>query len=579
MMKVEEAVYNQFHVTLKDGYKYEDVKDKTKDIIGEKFITEVERKDQISEVMLREDIGMIAEIAYMFPVMFLTAAALVIIAIQKKLIDLQKTNIGVMKAMGYKNKILIKYYLKQALIIGCTGSIVAIVPSYYLSIYITKVYSELVYIPVLEFKFSIVTILIAIALSNIVALAATYIGIKQVLKISAAEAMRPASIDGIKFDPSKYMKKTWKKLKSDNRMVIRNIFRNKTRSIFSIICFMITFVLFASPIFLYNSVTYSQKSQYEYIQNFDYKINFTQPVDNKMVQEIIKTEGIDDYFEVVEVPIEINGKNNTRKLKLIGIEDGYKFNDINKDIQVKEDSLILPRNIASSLGLELNDSVEMKVTFEKEKKLQMKLTEVFDQNVGFSGYVNINEIRNILDIKDLTTCIYVKTDEDVFKENKSKLLDNPLVKRIDSTSQEKEEFITLLKLVNMFIAVMIIFGILMSFSSIYNSTMINIMERKREWGTLKVLGYSNKRIQKMNIKESIALAIISLVPSVIITNIVCYVLSILMSNDFFNTPFEMTVLTYVLPSILVLIISIISLFIYKYELKKIKVSDVIKIKE
>lgn len=71
-MKVEEAVYNQFHVTLKDGYKYEDVKDKTKDIIGEKFITEVERKDQISEVMLREDIGMIAEIAYMFPVLLLS---------------------------------------------------------------------------------------------------------------------------------------------------------------------------------------------------------------------------------------------------------------------------------------------------------------------------------------------------------------------------------------------------------------------------------------------------------------------------------------------------------------------------
>ena len=47
MMKVEEAVYNQFHVTLKDGYKYEDVKDETKDIIGEKFITEVERKDQL----------------------------------------------------------------------------------------------------------------------------------------------------------------------------------------------------------------------------------------------------------------------------------------------------------------------------------------------------------------------------------------------------------------------------------------------------------------------------------------------------------------------------------------------------
>ncbi|WP_414705285.1 FtsX-like permease family protein [Pseudobacteroides sp.] len=77
---------------------------------------------------------------------------------------------------------------------------------------------------------------------------------------------------------------------------------------------------------------------------------------------------------------------------------------------------------------------------------------------------------------------------------------------------------------------MILFGILMGFASVYNATMTNVIDRRREWGTLKVLGYTNNKILKINVKEVFWSYLISIIPSVAISSGVCYVLGILMSN-------------------------------------------------
>lgn len=569
--------YNQIHMTYKSGADSEKIKSEVENLLDKKFLFFTDRKDQISEVMAREDIGMISEIAYMFPIMFLFASSMVIVVMQKKMIDMQRTTIGVLKALGYKNSKIVAYFLKQGLILGTSGSVLAILPAYYLSIYITKVYCELVYIPISSFNFDIPVVGIAIVLSNFVALIASYFGVKVVLRINAAEAMRPAVTNKKNLEP---FKSIVRKMKSDNRMVYRNLFRNPARTLFVISCYVTAFVLFSCPLFLYETVIEAEESQYEYIQNYDYKIVFNSPMQVEEVDKLIKIKGLNNSNKFIEVPVEIKTENGNKKFRLIGVSiNDFKLNDGKQEYSIKNEGVILPKSIADSLKIKDNQDISIKLLSQKDKMLKSKLNETFDQYVGFSGYVNIAELEDILNVKNLVNGVYINISETDFDESRKQIEDHINVKRIDSVKQERAEFKTLLKLVNVFISVMILFGILMGFASVYNATMINVIDRRREWGTLKVLGYTNSKIVKMNVKEVFWSYLISIIPSVAISSGVCYVLGILMSNEFYTSPFVLDANMFIYPAILVFIVASVSTIIYYSNIKGIKTYEVIKIKE
>ena len=269
-------IFNQIHFKLNKNADIDAIEDIIDNKLGDRFIYFTAREDQISEVMAREDIGMIAEIGYMFPIMFLLAAALVIFVMQKKLIDLQRTTIGVLKAIGYNNGIIISYYIKQSCLLGTVGSGLSIIPSYYLSIYITKLYSNLVYIPISKFHFNWYVIGIAVLMSNFCSIGATLSSVKTLLTINAAEAMRTVSVN--ETNNNNPLQKLGKNLKSDNKMFVRNLVRSPLRTIFSIVCYIIAFTLFSAPIFLNHSVHFVENSQYRNIQYYDYKTVFKQPL-------------------------------------------------------------------------------------------------------------------------------------------------------------------------------------------------------------------------------------------------------------------------------------------------------------
>ena len=83
----------------------------------------------------------------------------------------------------------------------------------------------------------------------------------------------------------------------------------------------------------------------------------------------------------------------------------------------------------------------------------------------------------------------------------------------------------------------------------------------------------------MNVKEVFLSYLISIIPSIAISSGVCYVLGILMSNEFYTSPFVLDDNMFIYPAILVFIVASVSTIIYYSNIKGIKTYEVIKIKE
>jgi putative ABC transport system permease protein len=168
--------------------------------------------------------------------------------------------------------------------------------------------------------------------------------------------------------------------------------------------------------------------------------------------------------------------------------------------------------------------------------------------------MNLEELQSLTGTMDKTNSVLLKIDSLKDGEVKKELLKNNNISIIEGRQKNLDNFKKLMEFMYVFFIVMIAFGSLMGFSIVFNTTVINIMERKRELASLKVLGYSKKEIVSTVFKENILLGIFALVPGIIIGRIMCNVFAKQFSNDFFSIEVYVSPRTY--------IISVLSMFIF-----------------
>ena len=149
-----------------------------------------------------------------------------------------------MKSLGYSNKIIIWYYVLRTLLIGLVSSICAIPVGLFIGKLITSMYNKVLHIPTMEIKVYWGTIIYGVLFSVIFCVISAYVSVIKVAKTKPCEAMRIESSLNVK--PIFYQRYIvfGEKLSLVYKMSIRNLFRNKQRTIFTVLCIMVTIMLF-----------------------------------------------------------------------------------------------------------------------------------------------------------------------------------------------------------------------------------------------------------------------------------------------------------------------------------------------
>ena len=577
MLGLPDNFFNQLHLIYEENVNTAEVSIEIERILGDRFISYTERETQISAVLVQANIEMLADIAYMFPIMFLSAAALVIFVVQRKLIYAQKTIIGVMKAMGYSNQKLLLHYIKQSVLISTIASLLAIIPSYYLSIFVTNSYASLVYIPINDYHFNWYVIGVAVVISNLFSITASFFGVRSVIKMSAMEAMRPTTISTKTsnvqlFYPSK-------RLKLSSKLAIRNLSRNPIRSLFVIICYTIAFTLFSAPLFLHSSVRHVAYSQYSNIQSYDYQIVLNQPVSIQTATELIESYQLENTMLVLELPIRIENNGEYKLMRLIAFSDDYTLHDGRSNFDIPTNGILLPQVTVNQLSIDRDNEANLQLLDGSNQEFDFIYINSFRQFIGYTAYTRLDFLIDELGITEVVNAINVVDEELNFSEIRMDIELEALVSRVDSVETQRAEFNTLLGLVNIFVFFMTIFGLLMGGSSFYNATMINVLDKKKEWGILKILGYSNSQILKISIKEIFISLLVAIIPCVVFGTLTSYILGVLMGNQFYTSPFILEYGMFIYPLLFCLVLSVLSIGLYYLNIKAININDIAKTKE
>ena len=435
------------------------------------------------------------------PVLFLAIAVLTMITTMHRIAAKEKTQIGTLKALGYKNKRILAHYSSYALAIGIVGAALGIGVGYGFAYFIMNpsgsmgTYMDLSYWKLhMPFFCVVVTIAVLFALTLI-----GFLSVKSMLRGTAADALRPYAPKKMK-NLAIEKTKAWKKFSFGTRWNLRDVMRHKSRTLMSLIGILGCTVLMAGALGMNDTMNAFLTDYYDKAMNYSSRI-YVSSASEETVAEIAEKYAADAS---ASVGVEIGDKGVS--LDIYDIKhDKVRFLDKKGAlVPLRNDGAYLCRRIADEYKLKAGDTFTISpYGTDKEYTLKVNgviysssesvaITNAYAEACGVTGY---------------------KTDSLYTSAVKNVLLDDELTKNFEIQDKQSivESFETFTSLLNLSVTVLIAAAIVLGVVVLYNLGVMSYTERYREMATLKVVGFKDKKIAGLLIGQNMWVTVIGVI--------------------------------------------------------------------
>ena len=501
----------------------------------------VARKDQISELMLDSELKQLSSFATSAPLLFLTISTIILWIMLKRMVEHQRTQIGMLKAAGYTAWEVLRHYLSFALFVGVLGGALGSLGGFALSGYMVDMYRDFFTLPGLDNRFSREYFVSGMLLSVGFSLLAGFLGAKGVLGLAPAVAMQPPAPHSGKSIPIERIRPIWNALTVQGRMAMRNLWRSPARSLFTLSGVAMSFALMAAIFTFTDLFDVFVMDQFRYVQHYDLKASFLSPTDRgAAVSELARLDGVRLAEPLLEVPVVLSKAHRSKSTVLIAnAPDARLYTVVDKDnkpVAMPGDGIILSIPLAEKLEASVGDVLELESPYQRNDDLRVAVTAIIPQYISQNAYMSQNAIDELLGQGRLATSVLLSVPPDRQAALKDLLSDGRTLAGIDDIAQMKQGYADLMDQFFFMLWVMVALVILVGFAIIYNSSVISLSERERELASLRVLGMDLHEVQEVISFEQGVLAVAGIVLGVPLTYWMYATMADTMQTDLYRIP-------------------------------------------
>lgn len=503
--------YNELLLRVKNDELIDDVADQLEKKLDKYGLQRIiKREDQLSNKMLTQELKGLDTMAAAIPVLFLAVAAIIISIVLSRIVSNDRMSIGVLKALGYSNMNVLFHYLKYALVIGLTGSILGIILGLLLSRVMTEIYIFYFEIPLLKVNIYYIYIIYSIVLTSVFCAVSGFMGAKHVLGIMPADSMRPEPPKAGKRILLEKIGFLWRRLSFSWKMVIRNIVRVKRRFVFLILGLALAYAINTVPLYMGDSVISMFSIQFGEFQKMDYVIGLSRPMNEDVILDMASLLKNAKLEPRVEYPFELKNAWRKETVSIVGVPrdtEFYEFTDeTGNEIVLPEKGIFLTEFLAKTLNVKKGDHVKVNNFIPGKDDVKIEVKGIVKQYLGANAYMNIEHMRDTLTEKNMITGVSASSKDDL----KTELKDAKSISSVSSIGDMKRSFEEYLDTMVISINLLMLFGGILGFALIYNSTIISIAERRMELASLRVMGFQKKEIFWMLAKENSVMVVIAI---------------------------------------------------------------------
>lgn len=488
----KQGLYNDLCFILENNVVFDDIKIELEDAL-ERYglISLYDKEDHISYAMLDAEIESNKSLVTAIPSVFIMMSMAILYMMLKRVIEQDRTQIGTLKAFGYSNFKIMTHYLFYGIVTGFLGGVLGIIVGYFASASYIVLYSMNYKIPILERIVTPFYIITGLVVSVVAGMIGAFMGARAVLKLTPADSMRSKAPKLIRndillmFPFLKYL------LTSRGAMAIRSIQRSKFRSFFIVIGIMFSFSIMAFMGSYNSMIDQMLLDQFQKIQVYDVKVTYKVPVEyDKALSDILNIDHINYAEALFEVPVVLKNRHINSGVNIIGINQNsvlYKIydNELNSTLRPPKNGIILSSTMADSLKVKRGDVLYVSSQFSSDDQ-EILVWDVVNQNLGSGCYMEAGAMADFFETEKRATSVIFRSDDIGFVRNK--IIDGKNIAAIENSSKTLESYLGMLNSYQVLIYIMDVMAVAVAFAIIYNTTVISLSEREREFATLRVLG-------------------------------------------------------------------------------------------
>jgi putative ABC transport system permease protein len=541
------------------------------------------RKDQTSHAWLDHELDMLSNMSQTLPPIFLLVSAFLVNLTLTRLVALEREQIGLMKALGYRNASIVTHYLKFVMIIAAIGIVIGAAVGTWLGMHVTNLFGDFFHFPFLVFTRSPDLYVVAAALSLIAAAIGALRALRHVVRLAPAVAMQPPAPprfrrllpDNITLD---------KFVSQPTMMMLRNIMRHPVRSSFTMLGMALATAILVVSLFTRDTMEELIDVTFFLADRQDATVSFVEKRPQDVVMQIARLPGVLAAEPSREVPVRIRSGTAERRIVISGRPRDADLNRIIdadlRPVVLPDTGLALSSMLAQVLGVQLGQSVEIDLLEGTPRTVSLPVVVLVEDYFGIRGMMDADALARLMREAPTVNSVNVSLDGSARDMFYAAVKGMPVVSGLALQRVSLANFreaiallVTTMASIYTGLAAVIAFGV------VYNSARISLSERARELASLRVLGFTRGEVLRILLLELAVLTLLAQPPGWVMGYGLAWIMQTNLAGELMRIRLVVEQPTYVFASAIVIAAAVLSALVVRRRINKLDLVTVLKTRD
>lgn len=484
----------------------------------------VDHGAHMSTARCNNDAQMFENMTYIFPVLAYAVAALIVMTTLSRMIDNQRMQMGTLKALGFSAGKIRGHYLSYAVVPSLVGAALGTVVGHYTLPYV--LWDGLMGQNEMPYRLEPPISLPAwgmVALTVAMSTGICYITYRRAAQETTAALLRPKPPKDGKRILLERMTPLWTRLSFNSKMIVRNLMRNKLRTFMSFIGLLCCTMLIITSLGLQDSVTKLAQNYYTRTLCYDVRANLSGEAGAaESYERRLDAQAVEC---IMERSVSLRAPGGTRTTSLTILGDDQTMQRLGEDealVALETGSVAVTYKLSKTLSITVGDTVRLFLPGDDEP-VDMTVGQIVQNNVSQGLYMNRTTWESLRKEAFTPTAIQLLSPTDACIRELEGMDE---VDGLDYPTEQIGEMLKMLDTLSSVFSLLTGIALVLAFVICYNMGLMNFVERLREYATLKVLGYHQKEIRGLILRENTIISLLGVLggigPGILLTNVIMH---------------------------------------------------------
>jgi putative ABC transport system permease protein len=541
------------------------------------------RADHLSHKVLTQEIEEQRVFGTVLPAVCLMVAMFLLHVLISRHIATERTQLASLKAMGYGSAAIGRHYFGFTGVTVLTGVVLGVGIGIAFGRWMTGLYARVFTFPDAGFHLEPWVAISAVALAVIAGVAATTSAVRAVMRLPAAEAMRPPA-------PARFHRTLLERLKlgrllaPSTRMVVRELERRPVRSLLTTVGIACAAALVIAGTWWGDAFDQLVDSELFRRDRADVVIAFNEPAPIGALADIRRMPGVLLAEASRTVPVRLRNGSREYRTAVQGLDPAARLHQVQdsefRDIPLTPGTLVLTDRLARKLGVRVGESVMIEPLAGARKVTRLRVAAQSGDLMGMYAYTTRLDAARLVGEADTFNVARVRLDAARDAEFFAAVRDTPRI----AAAGDKRRMVAHFRATSqhnllMFAAILSTFSACIAIGVVYNSARITLAEQSWELATLRVMGFTRAEASGTLLGQLAAQMLVALPIGWWLGHALAALILGLISHEEFRIPLVVDAGTYALASLVMLGAGFVTALIVRRRIDRLDLIGVLKTRD